>query len=689
MSPHSRIRRRIESRILIVVGLCLLWPVRNTGAEEWSQSQWEQTVYYRFSFKASGDAVLRLTAVDSYEVFFAGESLGTNDDWTTVKEYPITLEKTNHVGVRVDNSGQGAGSGLLAEIVGPEGLVWSSSTATVSKVTPPLVWFWTTEPDDKWLTDGRIATNPAWGLVQRGQLDRSQLTGWREDESGAEVIAAFPGDVDGGQPETGLTLRTTRGENLATEKPANRPGAFDGRHGQGWVINPTSLSAVARVDLLRPRLVGGVRVHSFDQAQTLRGYGVQVSNQGFRWSEVGVVHGNDQIQSEIAFEPVLSRFVQVIVAEVDPTDQAAVAEIEIFGAGVAPEGSYVSPPLSLGQRGQPKAFDTVRWVGERPEGTDLRLQFRSSDDTNNWSSWSEPIESERASLHVPEPRIWLQYRAEFATQLEDVAPRLDSLIIGFSDRFPASEARAWVAPNDAVLGRDTTFTYNLALDFGPDDLGVKRVSIATPSQATVLRVDPPEGVEEDEDARVTRGDQLELTFASPWTESGTLTVDLQARLLRESFAFTAQVYAGEEGVSLDVEESAGRNSWMVHATEIEGQLLDGVRARPAVFSPNGDGVNEGTVVEFRLARVDGLQLVEVGIFDLGGRLVRMLTAQLDAGEYVRPLGNGDVSALPGFWDGLDGSDPPRLVPPGLYLARVRVRLGRNDEVQVTPVGVVY
>ena len=66
----------------------------------------------------------------------------------------------------------------------------------------------------------------------------------------------------------------------------------------------------------------------------------------------------------------------------------------------------------------------------------------------------------------------------------------------------------------------------------------------------------------------------------------------------------------------------------------------------------------------------------------------MVTAGwLDGGEYVRPLGGGDPTALPGYWDGRDESGA--LVAPGLYLAKVRVRLGREDEIRVAPIGVVY
>ena len=254
---------------IIPIGLCLLCCVRPGGgavvcsANECSQGRWPQTVYYRFSFNAAvaGGAVVRLTAVDAFEVFFGGESLGTgiDENWTTVEEYPVTLRRRgNHLAVQVDNSGRGQGSGLLVEITGPEGRVWASNTSGVSEP-----WLWTGEPqeEDGWRTSARL-DEEVWRPVQRGQLDRSRLVGW-SDDLGAEVIAGFPGGVDAGRPQGGLTLRTTFGENLAHEKPGLPDEVFDGDFATRWQVNPDALSASARVDLLQPRLIGEVRVITF------------------------------------------------------------------------------------------------------------------------------------------------------------------------------------------------------------------------------------------------------------------------------------------------------------------------------------------------------------------------------------------------------------------------------------------
>ena len=136
--------------ILLLVGLSILFVIYGNASAEtsvWSQENWSQTVYYRsyFELDDAENGVIRITAVDSYELYFNGSRIGSDSDWTTVDEYPISAVKTssrtkNNIAVKVTNSGNGDGNGLIVDVI----LEKTRITSTISKVAN--VWYWTAEP---------------------------------------------------------------------------------------------------------------------------------------------------------------------------------------------------------------------------------------------------------------------------------------------------------------------------------------------------------------------------------------------------------------------------------------------------------------------------------------------------------------------------------------------------------------
>ena len=91
-----------------------------------------------------------------------------------------------------------------------------------------------------------------------------------------------------------------------------------------------------------------------------------------------------------------------------------------------------------------------------------------------------------------------------------------------------------------------------------------------------------------------------------------------------------------------------------------GPLVQAVSVVPAVFTPNGDGINDEASFRFAVVKVGDDSPVEVLIYDLQGRLVRRLVEQ-------RALSTGSYGIA---WDGRDGQGA--VAPPGVYLARLRV-----------------
>ncbi|MYK41207.1 MAG: hypothetical protein F4049_13425, partial [Gemmatimonadetes bacterium] len=121
-----------------------------------------------------------------------------------------------------------------------------------------------------------------------------------------------------------------------------------------------------------------------------------------------------------------------------------------------------------------------------------------------------------------------------------------------------------------------------------------------------------------------------------------------------------------------MEAIASNTTTLVGAVQ-EGALVQAVAVEPRVVTPNGDGVNDEMGFHFQVVKVGDGSPVEVLIHDVQGRRVRRLVEQ-------RPASTG----LYGMeWDGRD--EQGAVVPPGVYLARVRVdtdtkgaRIGRAE-----------
>ena len=96
---------------------------------------------------------------------------------------------------------------------------------------------------------------------------------------------------------------------------------------------------------------------------------------------------------------------------------------------------------------------------------------------------------------------------------------------------------------------------------------------------------------------------------------------------------------------------------------------------PDVLTPNGDGVNDELVVALDLVDVLTTRPVQLEIFDLAGRRV--------AG--VESMGTAGPLRL--TWDGRTGTGG--RVPPGNYIARLKVEGDGSTERAVELVSIVY
>lgn len=721
--------------VLLTTGLLLVGPLSGRGfgkarsADTWKEEAWRSAIYYRASFSMDGamEGLLHIAAVDSYEVYVNGDLVGSDSVWTRMRTYPVSLKtRNNDLAVKVVHFGRGRGNGLMAVLVGEDPIVTQVVVADniVSDTTlfryatttdrSEAVWYWNVQGDKGWPT-GTPKPEDGWRLIQGGEVDVDQVVLDEEQQeqvsaSSAEWIAGFPGGVDLGAAEGEVRLKRVTGLNLAQGQPAQIPQLVDGdlssstRVDNSWKPGVLSLGYGAWVDLGRRLKINEMRVITKGSGaadflkNSLRGYSVQISDNLIEWSEIGNVPTiKNYRKSSLTFGPLRTRYVRMQITKLSGMDSPDVVEMEVFGEGYALEGMYTSDILDFGVPDSAKNFDRIRWRAKIPRHTEARMQFRTGDTLGDFEDpeegWGEEYTGldtlNTVSLHSPEPAKFLQYRVLLATANEAVTPVFRGIEIGYStEDIPVSRARGKVVPRRANMGVDSVFTYVLHLGFGAKDTGIEKIHIEVPSSAELVGdVRGAEGVQVERVQSTNR--ELQITFAEPIKDVDSLEVSFRTRLYGNTHRFRSYVYGPGSENPLNVSEyTQGGASWTVVVDQVLSEALLEVRAVPHVFSPNGDGVCDYTVIEFVLTKVQEPRAVDIQIFDPSGVMVRDLpVGRLTAGAYLHPRSVGLETQAPGYWDGKDENGD--RVPPGIYLYRVKADMDQGEAIQGGTVVVAY
>lgn len=316
-------------------------------------------------------------------------------------------------------------------------------------------------------------------------------------------------------------------------------------------------------------------------------------------------------------------------------------------------------------------------------------------DGTNWSSWSVPMRIDSTGsyalpLDLPSPRPYLQVRIVFTGDPEN-AIRIDSFRLENSPLLATAAIgevalASTPAPFDGLTAVpaavDTTFTYDIQVDFSQDGLegyrGVKVAALPAP-QYLALETGNPLVPTVPDSVRST-ADGFEVYFP-PVTRRTVrpLRLFFRQRILEHNTPINAWLLGTRGGLPQPVSggnanDAVTTNSVRVYTVDPEPAVQMSLSTE--VFTPNGDGINDTARITTVLIQFTAGMQLEVEIFDLAGhRVRRLLSAPLSAGTYEQE------------WDGRD--DGGKAVPPGTYLCRVKGEAQARTFTTARAVGVAY
>ena len=383
-------------------------------------------------------------------------------------------------------------------------------------------------------------------------------------------------------------------------------------------------------------------------------------------------------------------------------------EIQVYGDGYPLTARLRSPLIDL-ESG--KNLNSLEWQAQTPLGTHIEIRSRTGNevveqytfydkngrevtqrrydklipsfkgkiDTTriagaDWSPWSNIYSASGAAFQSPSPRRFMELDVRLASDSPTQAPHFNWLAVNFSDPL-ASEVVGEVFPLQVTPGQETQFSYFLRPATTRD--GFDQIAIEA---TTVPRFD----------AALVDGEPVEVvadTLAQGFR--ATFPRRIRSRQLVE-LRFTAPIYLQATRFDAFLEDSQKAQRQLVDpgdaAPQVESssnvvrlpvadQLFAGLSFRPALITPNGDGINDQLLVSFDLINVLTARPLRLQLYDLSGR-------PLFAQER-----DGQAGHIEWHWDGRD-QDGQR-VPPGLYIAELHIAGDAGDRSTRRIVAVAY
>ncbi|MCY4606415.1 MAG: hypothetical protein OXE49_19435, partial [Gemmatimonadetes bacterium] len=316
-------------------------------------------------------------------------------------------------------------------------------------------------------------------------------------------------------------------------------------------------------------------------------------------------------------------------------------------------------------------------------------------DSDNWTFWSAPFVESGQPISLRNG-TYLQFRVTMESDSFDDFVRLDSLWIETAPLL-AANVRGEVAPLDdpqpvggitqVPLGQAIEFVYDLQADFETVNApGFDLLRIRTGHQTELKSLQLGEGRTETAPAEVTQepeGLLIHLPERITRANNPPIRIVFGTEIFEFATTFQSEVLDSERDVlpqpvvGADVGEALSTNSLRVLGTT--GQttaFIQNLTFSSAVFTPNGDGINDELRVAYSLFRLPEAVPVVLEVYSLDGRRVALLEVGLQ---------NAGPQSL--RWDGRD--ETGQRLPPGLYLVALDLRSEFAADPQYRPLGIAY
>ena len=316
-------------------------------------------------------------------------------------------------------------------------------------------------------------------------------------------------------------------------------------------------------------------------------------------------------------------------------------------------------------------------------------------DSDNWTFWSAPFVESGQPLSLRNG-TYLQFRITMESDSFDDFVRLDSLWVETAPLL-AANVRGEVAPLDdpqpvggitqVPLGQAIEFVCDLQADFEAVNApGFDLLRLRTGHQTELKSLQLGESRTETAPAEVTQepeGLLIHLPERITRANNPPIRIVFGTEIFEFATTFQSEVLDSERDVlpqpvvGADVGEALSTNSLRVLGTT--GQttaFIQNLTFSAAVFTPNGDGINDELHVAYSLFRLPEPVPVVLEVYSLDGQRVALVEAGLQ---------NAGPQSL--RWDGRD--ETGQWLPPGLYLTALNLRSEFAADPQLRPLGIAY